>query len=87
MVKLFYKNDESITVTLRRFRTKKGLKAQKNAISLNGILNLIQRSEETLKLEDRLPRARSALTADCVHVVQGNIEGTKCHWNLSPKTE
>ena len=43
VVKLLYKNGESTTVTLRKFRTEKGLKAQKSPISLNGILNLVRR--------------------------------------------
>ena len=40
-VKLFYKNGESTTVTLQKFRSEKELKVQKNPISLNEILNLV----------------------------------------------
>ena len=42
IVKLFYKNGESPTVTLRKFRTEKGLKTQKSPFSLNGIFNLVR---------------------------------------------
>ena len=46
VVKLFYKNREPTTVTSRKFRTEKGLKAQKNPILLNGILNLVRRFQK-----------------------------------------
>lgn len=74
VVKLFYKNGESTTVTLRKFRTEKGLKAQKSPISLNGILNLVRRFEETGSLEDRPRSGRPALRADRVHVVESVME-------------
>ena len=37
VVKQFFKNDESTTVTLGKFLSEKGLKAQKYPISLNGM--------------------------------------------------
>lgn len=53
VVKLFYINGESTTIALRKFRTEKGLKAQKIPILMNGILNSVRRFEETESLEDR----------------------------------
>lgn len=74
LVKLFYKNGESTTIALRKFRTEKGLKAQKSPISLNGILNLVRRFEETGSLEDRPRSGRPSLSADRVHAVKSAME-------------
>ncbi|GBO29041.1 hypothetical protein AVEN_174497-1 [Araneus ventricosus] len=41
------KNGESTAIALRMFRTEEGLNAQKSPISLNGILNLVRRLDET----------------------------------------
>ncbi|GBM83732.1 hypothetical protein AVEN_261318-1 [Araneus ventricosus] len=70
MVKHFYRNDESKTIALEKFRMEKGLKAQKHPISLNGILNLERRFEETESLEDRARSGRPSLSAERIHVVE-----------------
>ena len=50
IIKLFYQNDESITVALKKFRTAKGVKEKTGPISLSGILKLVKRIEETSRL-------------------------------------
>ena len=70
VVKLFYKNGESITVTLLKFCWEKVLKAQKRSFSFNEILNLVRSFEKTGSLEDRPWSGRPALRVNRVHVVQ-----------------
>ncbi|GFT98435.1 hypothetical protein TNCV_4625741 [Trichonephila clavipes] len=53
LVKLFYMNEESATIALRKFRVQKNVKSGKGPLTPAGLLKLVKRFEETGKLEDR----------------------------------
>ena len=74
LIKLFYKNGESATSTLRKFRTTKAIKEKKGPISLSGILKLVKRFEETGCLEDRPRSGRPSLGEERVTAVQRVME-------------
>ncbi|GFY11967.1 hypothetical protein TNCV_4974671 [Trichonephila clavipes] len=50
---LFYMNEESATIALRKFRVQKNVKSRKGPLTPAGLLKLVKRFEETGKLEDR----------------------------------
>ena len=51
LVKLFYKNKESATVALRKFRLQKNVKTGRGPLAAAGLIKLVQRFEETGPLE------------------------------------
>ncbi|GBL75554.1 hypothetical protein AVEN_154894-1 [Araneus ventricosus] len=55
LIKLFYMNSLSATVALRKFRASKKLKARKGSTPYPGILKLVQRFQETSRLETSRP--------------------------------
>ncbi|GFT28300.1 DUF4817 domain-containing protein [Trichonephila clavipes] len=61
LVKLFYMNEESATIALRKFRVQKNVKSGKGPITLAGLLKLVKRFEGTGKLEDRAQAGRPCL--------------------------
>ncbi|GFW86169.1 DUF4817 domain-containing protein [Trichonephila clavipes] len=61
LMKLFYMNEESATITLRKFRVQKNVKSGKGPLTPAGLLNLVKRFEETVKLEDRARAGRPCL--------------------------
>jgi hypothetical protein len=64
LVKLFYLNQESATIALRKFRVQKNVRSGKGPLTVPGLIKLVQRFEETGMLEDRVragrPRLREA---------------------------
>ncbi|GFT64510.1 DUF4817 domain-containing protein [Trichonephila clavipes] len=61
LVKLFYMNEESATIALRKFRVQKNVKSGKGPLTLAGLLKFVKRFEETGKLEDRARAGRPCL--------------------------
>ncbi|GFS59561.1 DUF4817 domain-containing protein [Trichonephila clavipes] len=61
LVKLFYMNEESATIVLRKFRVQKNMKSGKGPLTPADILKLVKRFKETGKLEDRARAGRSCL--------------------------
>ncbi|GFW84750.1 DUF4817 domain-containing protein [Trichonephila clavipes] len=71
LVKLFYRNEESATIALRKFRVQKNVKSRKGPLTPAGLLKLVKRFEETGKLEDRARAGRPCLKearAPCIAV-------------------
>ncbi|GFT65909.1 DUF4817 domain-containing protein [Trichonephila clavipes] len=71
LVKLFYMNEKSATIALRKFRVQKNVKSGKGPLTPAGILKLVKRFEETGKLEDRARAGRPCLKearAPCIAV-------------------
>ncbi|GFW32195.1 DUF4817 domain-containing protein [Trichonephila clavipes] len=70
LVKLFYMNEESATIVLRKFRVQKNVKSGKGPLTSAGLLKLVKRFEETGKLEDRARAGRPCLKerAPCIAV-------------------
>ena len=60
-MKLFYKNKESATVALRKFRLQKNVKTGQGPLTVAGLTKLVQRFEETGSLEDRVRSRRPSL--------------------------
>ncbi|GFX83343.1 DUF4817 domain-containing protein [Trichonephila clavipes] len=60
-VKLFYMNEESATIALRKFRVQKNAKSGKGPLTIEGLLKLVKRFEKTGKLEDRTRAGRPCL--------------------------
>ncbi|GFS69217.1 hypothetical protein TNCV_4010571 [Trichonephila clavipes] len=61
LVKLFYMNDESATIALRKFRVQKKCEEWKRHLTPAGLLKLVKRFEETGKLEERARAGRPCL--------------------------
>ncbi|GFY03466.1 DUF4817 domain-containing protein [Trichonephila clavipes] len=61
LVKLFYMNEESATIALRKFRVQKNVKSRKGPLTPAGLLKLVKSFEETGKLEDRARAGRPCL--------------------------
>ncbi|GFX18162.1 DUF4817 domain-containing protein [Trichonephila clavipes] len=71
LVKLFYMNEESATIALRKFRVQKNVKSGKGPLTPSGLLKFVKRFEETGKLEDRARAGRPCLKearAPCIAV-------------------
>ncbi|GFX75322.1 DUF4817 domain-containing protein [Trichonephila clavipes] len=71
LVKLFYINEESATIALRKFRVQKNVKSGKGLLTPAGLLKLVKRFEETGKLENRERAGRTCLKearAPCIAV-------------------
>ncbi|GFT22313.1 DUF4817 domain-containing protein [Trichonephila clavipes] len=71
LVKLFYMNEESATIALRKFRVQKNVKSGKGPLTPAGLLKLVKRFEETGKLEDQARAGRPCLKekrAPCIAV-------------------
>ncbi|GFX54958.1 DUF4817 domain-containing protein [Trichonephila clavipes] len=71
LVKLFHMNEESAIIVLRKFRVQKIVKSGKGPLTPAGLLKLVKRFEETVKLEDRARAGRSCLKearAPCIAV-------------------
>ncbi|GFU01645.1 DUF4817 domain-containing protein [Trichonephila clavipes] len=71
LVKLFYMNEESATIALRKFRVHKNVKSGKGPLTLAGLSKLVKRFEETGKSEDRARAGRPCLKearAPCIAV-------------------
>ncbi|GFU93181.1 DUF4817 domain-containing protein [Trichonephila clavipes] len=67
LVKLFYMNEESATIALRKFRVQKNVKSGKGPLTPAGLLKLVKRFEETGKLEDRARAGRPCLKESTMH--------------------
>ncbi|GFS80463.1 DUF4817 domain-containing protein [Trichonephila clavipes] len=68
LVKLFYMNEESATIALRKFRVQKNVKSGKGPLTPAGLLKLVKRFEETGKLEDQARAGRPCLKEACIAV-------------------
>ncbi|GFX19716.1 DUF4817 domain-containing protein [Trichonephila clavipes] len=71
LVKLFYMNEESVTIALRKFRVQKNVKSGKGPLTPAGLLKLVKSFEETGNLEDRARAGRPCLKearAPCIVV-------------------
>ncbi|GFT57257.1 DUF4817 domain-containing protein [Trichonephila clavipes] len=88
LVKLFYMNDESTTIALRKFRVQKNVKSGKGPLTPAGLLKLVKRFEETGKLEDRARAGRSCLKearAPCIPVEMEAIASEAASWTSSAR--
>ncbi|GFT58481.1 hypothetical protein NPIL_334371 [Nephila pilipes] len=61
LMKLFYMNEESATVALRKFRLQKNEKTGKRSLTVANLVKLVQRFEEIGSLEDRVRSERPSL--------------------------
>ncbi|GFU18321.1 hypothetical protein NPIL_496151 [Nephila pilipes] len=61
LVKLFYMNEESATVALRKFRLQKNVQTGKRPLTVADLIKLVQQFEETGSLEDRVRSGRRSL--------------------------
>ncbi|GFV70084.1 DUF4817 domain-containing protein [Trichonephila clavipes] len=71
LVKLFYMNEESAIIALRKFPVQKNVKSGKGPLTPAGLLKLVKRFEKTGKLEDRARAGRPCLKearAPCIAV-------------------
>ncbi|GFW50588.1 DUF4817 domain-containing protein [Trichonephila clavipes] len=69
LVKLFYMNEKSATIVLRKFRVQKNVKSGIGPLTPAGLLKLVKRFEKTGKLEDRAQAGRPCLKeAPCIAV-------------------
>ncbi|GFW84700.1 DUF4817 domain-containing protein [Trichonephila clavipes] len=76
LVKLFYMNEESVTIALRKFQIQKNVKSGRSPLSPAGLLKLVKSFEETGKLEDRARAERPCLKearAPCIAVEMETI--------------
>ncbi|GFV96956.1 DUF4817 domain-containing protein [Trichonephila clavipes] len=74
LVKLFYMNEESVTIALRKFRVQKNVKSGKGPLTPAGLLKLVKRFEETGKLEDRAQAGRPCLKEACAPCLAVEME-------------
>ncbi|GFV72905.1 DUF4817 domain-containing protein [Trichonephila clavipes] len=74
LVKLFYMNEESATIALRKFRVQKNLKSGKGPLTPAGLLKFVKRFEETGKLEDRARAGRPCLKVARVPCIAVEME-------------
>ncbi|GFV89762.1 DUF4817 domain-containing protein [Trichonephila clavipes] len=74
LVKLFYMNEESATIALRKFRVQKNVKSGKGPLTYAGLLKLVKRFEETGKLEDRARAGRPCLKEERAPCIAVEIE-------------
>ncbi|GFW20476.1 DUF4817 domain-containing protein [Trichonephila clavipes] len=74
LVKLFYMNEESVTIALRKFRVQKNVKSGKGPLTLEGLLKLVNRFEETGKLEDPARAGRPCLKEACSPCIAVKME-------------
>ncbi|GFX00427.1 DUF4817 domain-containing protein [Trichonephila clavipes] len=74
LVKLFYMNEESVTIALRKFRVQKNVKSGKGPLTLAGLLKLVNRFEETGKLEDPARAGRPCLKEACSPCIAVKME-------------
>ncbi|GFX93637.1 DUF4817 domain-containing protein [Trichonephila clavipes] len=88
LVKLFYMNEESATIALRKFRIQKNVKCGKGPLTSAGLLKLFKRFEETGKLEDRARAGRLCLKearAACIAVEMEAIASEAASGNSSAR--
>ncbi|GFU37146.1 DUF4817 domain-containing protein [Trichonephila clavipes] len=74
LVKLFYMNEESVTIALRKFRVQKNVKCGKGPLTLAGLLKLVNRFEETEKFEDPARAGRPCLKEACSPCIAVKME-------------
>ncbi|GFT26743.1 uncharacterized protein TNCV_3709391 [Trichonephila clavipes] len=75
LVKLFYQNDNSSIVALRKFRTLKGL--QKVPLTAKNLLLMVTKFEETGSLNVRSGRGRRPVSAEAIEKVALEVEEDK----------
>ncbi|GFV73870.1 DUF4817 domain-containing protein [Trichonephila clavipes] len=88
LVKLFYMNQESATIALRKFQVQKNVKSGKGPLTPAGLLKLVKRLEETGKLEDRAQTGRPCLKeacAPCIAVEMEAIASEAASWTSSAR--
>ncbi|GFT58545.1 DUF4817 domain-containing protein [Trichonephila clavipes] len=78
LVKLFYMNEESATIALRKFRVQKNVKSGKGPLTAAGLLKLVKRFEETGKLEDRARARRPCLKEARAPCIAVEMEAIAC---------
>ncbi|GFY07536.1 DUF4817 domain-containing protein [Trichonephila clavipes] len=61
LLKLFYMNEESAIIALRKFRVQKNVNSGKGPLTSAGLLKLVKSFEETGKLEDRARAGRPCM--------------------------
>ncbi|GFX23774.1 DUF4817 domain-containing protein [Trichonephila clavipes] len=88
LVKLFYMNEESATIALRKFRVQKNVKSGKGPLTPAGLLKLVKRFEETGKLEDPARAGRPCLKearAPCIAVEMEAIASEAASGTISAR--
>ena len=74
LMKLFYKNKESATVALRKFRLQKNVKTGQGPLTVAGLTKLVQRFEETGSLENRVSSGLPSLRQTRSVIVAAEME-------------
>ncbi|GFT77636.1 DUF4817 domain-containing protein [Nephila pilipes] len=95
LVKLFYTNEESATVALRKFLLQKNMKTGKEPLTVAGLTKLVQRFEETGSLEDRVRSGRPSLRQTCSVRIAAEMEtlasesavGTSSAWEAGRRLD
>ena len=64
LMKLFYKNKESATVALRKFRLQKNVKTGQGPLTVAGLTKLVQRFEETGSCKVRETKSKTNTLGD-----------------------
>ncbi|GFX97126.1 uncharacterized protein TNCV_556161 [Trichonephila clavipes] len=75
LVKLFYQNDNSAIVALRRFRTLKGLR--KGPLTAKNLRLMVTKFEETGSLNVRSGRGKKPVSAEAIEKVALQVEEDK----------
>ncbi|GFV86584.1 uncharacterized protein TNCV_4184391 [Trichonephila clavipes] len=75
LVKLFYQNDNSAIVALRKFRTLKGLR--KGPLTTKNLRLMVTKFEETGSLNVRSGRGKKPVSAEAIEKVALPVEGDK----------
>ncbi|GFT88406.1 DUF4817 domain-containing protein [Trichonephila clavipes] len=75
LVKLFYQNDNSAIVALRKFRTLKGLR--KGPLTAKNLPLMVTKFEETGSLNVRSRRGKKSVSAEAIEKVALQVEEDK----------
>ncbi|GFX52827.1 uncharacterized protein TNCV_3720171 [Trichonephila clavipes] len=75
LVKLFYQNDNSTVVALRKFRTLKGL--QKRPLTVKNLRLMVTKFEETGSLNVRSGRGKKPVSAEAIEKIALEVEVDK----------
>ncbi|GFV32343.1 DUF4817 domain-containing protein [Trichonephila clavipes] len=77
LVKLFYQNDNSAIVALRKFRTLKGLR--KGPLTAKNLRLMVTKFEETGSLNVRSGRGKKPVSTEAIEKVALQVEEDKSH--------
>ncbi|GFV65173.1 uncharacterized protein TNCV_2701151 [Trichonephila clavipes] len=82
LVKLFYQNDNSAIVSLRKYRTLKGMR--KGPLTVKNLRLMVTKFEETGSLNVRSGRGRKPVSAEAIEKVALQVKEDKAsNWRAS----